>query len=86
MSCFSVIDDSLIDVRSFQFVEMIKLFVLSESEWDIPVFIEGRHGAKSNKYFAQHESHPDLIISPMIANLQTPLKIDIESIYIEYAA
>ena len=32
MSCFSVIDDSLIDVRSFQFVEMIKLFVLSESE------------------------------------------------------
>ena len=51
------------------------LYCLSEA---FRYFIEGRHGAKSNKYFAQDESHPDLIISPMIANLQTPLKIDIK--------
>ena len=51
------------------------LYCLSEA---FRYFIEGRHGAKSNKYLAQDESHPDLIISPMIANLQTPLKIDIK--------
>ena len=87
MSCYSVIDDSLIDVRSFQFAEMIKLFVLSEL--DIPVFYWGQTWTwteqRVTSIFAKtDESRPDLNISPLIAHLQTPLKIS-ETIYIDKA-
>ena len=87
MSCSSVIDDSLIDVRSFQFAEMIKLFVLSEL--DIPVFYWGQTWTwpeqRVTSIFAKtDESRPDLNISPLIAHLQTPLKIS-ETIYIDKA-
>ena len=85
MSCSFVIDDSLIDVRSFQFAEMIKLFVLSEL--DIPVFYWGQTWTwpeqRVTSIFAKaDESRPDLNISPLIAHLQTPLKI-LATIYID---